>query len=101
VAFVKGQSGNPSGRPKLVEGQNMRELARAQTPAAIKTLADIMGNEELSEAARVSAANSLLDRAWGRPAQTLGDGDGNPLEWVDLIKAAQGRLAPLPLAIAP
>ncbi len=37
-------------------------------------LAGIMGADESPPAARVSAAQALLDRGWGRPEQTiLGD----------------------------
>jgi hypothetical protein len=47
------------------------ELARTHTPEAIETLAQIMANADASDSARVSAANSLLDRGWGKPPQTV------------------------------
>jgi len=65
--FVKGFSGNPGGRPTVAE--NIRELARQHTGDAIITLLEIAKNPKSSDAARVSAANSLLDRAWGKPHQ--------------------------------
>ena len=46
-------------------------LARSHTKTAIKTLVGIMNQAKASPAARVSAANSLLDRGWGKPAQSL------------------------------
>lgn len=58
---------------------DIRSLARAHTETAIKTLAAIMTKEDAPEAARVSAANSLLDRGWGKAAQPLTDEDGGPL----------------------
>ena len=67
--FEKGQSGNPGGRPKEVAG--VRELARQHTPDAVATLVAIMQNEDAPPAARVSAANSLLDRGYGRPNQAV------------------------------
>jgi hypothetical protein len=45
---------------------DLQEAAQAYTPAALKTLNEICVGGE-SEAARVAAANSLLDRGHGRP----------------------------------
>ena len=75
--FKKGQSGSPGGRPKTLEA--VRELAREHTPAAITALANICNNGR-SEMARVSAASTLLERAWGKPEQALtGDGESGSL----------------------
>ena len=65
--FKKGQSGNPGGRPKVVA--EVKELAKEHTVEAIQTLVSIMTNPKFAPAARVSAANALLDRGYGRPAQ--------------------------------
>jgi hypothetical protein len=65
--FKPGQSGNPGGRPRAAG--DIIELARQKTPEAIETLTDIMVNGR-QEAARVRAAEVLLDRAHGRPLQT-------------------------------
>ena len=73
--FKKGQSGNPGGRPKVVA--EVKELARAHTGEAIETLVSIMTNPKSAPAARVSAANALLDRGFGKPAQHI-TGDGGP-----------------------
>ena len=62
--FKKGQSGNPGGRPKVVA--EIRQLARERGPEAIAALVKVMTKGK-SEAARVAAANALLDRGWGRP----------------------------------
>lgn len=48
----------------------IRSLARSHTEAALKCLAGIMNKQDAPEAARVSAANSLLDRGWGKAPQT-------------------------------
>lgn len=65
--------GRPKGsKSKVTEAQKARisELARGYASLALKTLAEICAKSQ-SDAARVAAANSLLDRGYGRPAQTL------------------------------
>ena len=75
--FEKGQSGNPGGRPKVVA--EVRELARQRAPEAIAALVKVM-TEGKSEAARVAAANSLLDRGWGKPTLPIaGDDEAGPV----------------------
>ncbi len=49
----------------------IRSLARAHTETALRTLAAIMTKEDAPESARVSAAQALLDRGWGKPKQTV------------------------------
>jgi hypothetical protein len=50
---------------------DIRSLARAHTETAIKTLAGIMREKKAPPAARVAAANSLLDRGWGKAVQPV------------------------------
>ena len=47
---------------------DLRSLARAHTELSIQTLAGIARNST-SDQARVSAANALLDRGWGKALQ--------------------------------
>lgn len=88
--FVPGQSGNRSGRPKIIA--EMRELARRHTPDAIARLAaEMMGGD--CSAARIAAANALLDRAWGRPTQPLaGDESMDPIRVTDARDALLAHL---------
>jgi hypothetical protein len=67
--FQKGVSGNPGGRPKVLG--DVQELARQKSPEAITTLANIMNDAKAPSAARVAAANALLDRGYGKPTQPI------------------------------
>ena len=67
TTWAKGQSGNPGGRPRILEA--MRDIARESTTLAIETLRTIAADAEAPHAARVSAASALLDRGWGKPMQ--------------------------------
>ncbi len=69
--FLKGSCGNPGGKP---DQRHVRELAKKYTEDAIRTLAEIMLDDTKREAARVSAAEVLLDRGWGKPTQPLDHG---------------------------
>jgi hypothetical protein len=51
-------------------------LARRHSKAAVKVLAAIMNDEEGPATARVSAAQALLDRGWGKAAQVLAGEEG-------------------------
>jgi hypothetical protein len=53
----------------------IRSLARSHTRTAMNVLVGIMRSNDATPAARVSAANSILDRGWGKVAQPLQSGD--------------------------
>lgn len=63
----------------------IRSLARSHTESAINTLVGIMNQSEAPHAARVSAANSILDRGWGKAAQPIEGGD-SPVELIHKIE---------------
>jgi len=57
---------------------DIRSLARAQTVLAIRTLTGVCGSKAAPAAARVSAAQALLDRGWGKaPQPHTGEDDKN------------------------
>ena len=62
--------GRVAGTPNKATA-SLKALAGNYTAQALETLASIMNDVEQSAAARVSAANSLLDRAHGKPRQEL------------------------------
>ena len=65
--FRAGASGNLRGRPK--SDPVLREAARACTLEAVDTLVKIMRTGKPAD--QLTAANALLDRAWGRPTRAI------------------------------
>ena len=65
--FQKGQSGNPSGRPKLPE--ELRARVRTLSGPAVDVLERCLNDPDPH--VQLKAAAALLDRAWGRPAQDV------------------------------
>lgn len=72
--FLPGVSGNPSGRSRDLA--YIKELSKEHTESAVLALVDVMGNKEERGAARVAAANAILDRAYGKPVQAIAGADG-------------------------
>ena len=63
-------AGRPSGstnKSSPEQSQRLSELAKTYTEEALQTLVDVARNGR-TDAARVSAANALLDRGYGKPA---------------------------------
>ena len=57
----------------------IKSLARSHTRTALATLAGVMRSPKAPPAARVAAANSLLDRGWGKATQAIAGDEKNPL----------------------
>jgi hypothetical protein len=66
--FKPGVSGNPSGRANAFE--QVRALARQHSPEAFQTLVELMRLTD-EPIVRLRAAEQILDRAFGRPAQAV------------------------------
>jgi hypothetical protein len=54
----------------LPDTDDVRELARAATPQAIRALVEIVQDDDATDNARIAAATALLDRAHGKPHQS-------------------------------
>ena len=82
----------PGRRPLSATPKTLGELyayARELTPLALATLQEVMEHGR-SEAARVLAANSLMDRAWGKPITPVEHGGT-----VTIADGAREKLASL------
>jgi hypothetical protein len=64
----------------------IRSLARSHTRTAINVLVGVMRSKDATHAARVSAANAILDRGWGKAAQAVGSSDDGALELIHRIE---------------
>lgn len=78
-------AGRPSGalnKSTLEQSQKLSELAKAYTEDALMTLVDVARNGR-TDAARVAAANSLLDRGYGKPTSLQPE---DPNTWPTIIE---------------
>jgi hypothetical protein len=64
----------------------IRSMARSHTRTALNVLVGVMRSKDATAAARVSAANAILDRGWGKANQAIESGDGGGLELVHRIE---------------
>ncbi len=62
-------AGRPKGVPNRIT-QPLKELAAQYSPDAIQAIRRLMG-QSTNDAVRLAAARELLDRALGRPAQSV------------------------------
>ena len=64
----------------------IKSIARSHTRTAIRVLVGIMRSKDATPAARVSAANAILDRGWGKATQPLESSGDGALELVHRIE---------------
>jgi hypothetical protein len=88
-------------RATIEQKATLEELARSMTPMAMKVLEHVAQASE-SDAARVSAANSIIDRGYGKARQAVEHTgkDGGPIETVDLSETEAARRIAFTLAKA-
>ena len=120
--FVKGRSGNPGGRPKNPpefapntddpDGADRRTVgnlvveARKYSGLAVDTLVELTKNTH-TDSTRYAAATALLDRGYGRPAQSLDlhlSADAITKRLSDMtdaeLAALEARMITIPAALA-
>jgi hypothetical protein len=64
----------------------IKSLARSHTRTALNVLVGVMRSKDATAAAKVSAANAILDRGWGKAAQAIENGGDGPLELIHKIE---------------
>lgn len=94
--FKKGQSGNPGGRSPRVgpNGETVAQLARLHTQEAIDCLVEVVTGKANEPRDRISAANALLDRGWGKPRESVDldarvEGAGVPV--IQIVRVESGQ----------
>src|SRR5262245_37340459 len=95
TSWQKGQSGNPGGRPKVAA--EVKELARQHGPEAIETLIRLMRSK--NDGIAIRAAEALLARGYGRPAQESEVESKRPLTVI--ITDAPSPPTPAAASVAP
>lgn len=74
--FQPGQSGNPNGRPKT--DPRLKEMAQAKTEEAFAIVIECLQDEDRK--VRLKAAEMILDRGYGKPAQAFTGEGGGPIQ---------------------
>jgi hypothetical protein len=64
----------------------IRSLARSHTRTALNVLVGVVRSKDATATAKVSAANAILDRGWGKAAQAIEKGGDGPLELIHKIE---------------
>ncbi len=85
--FLPGVSGNPGGRPAVAA--EVAELAQSYGPEAIHKAVFLMRHSD-DERTQLAAAELILNRAYGKPAQAVTGADGRPLSLVNVV-LGEGR----------
>jgi hypothetical protein len=64
----------------------IQSLARSHTRTALNVLVGVMRSKDATATAKVSAANAILDRGWGKATQPVGNSDDGTLELIHRIE---------------
>lgn len=79
-------AGRKPGRVSKIK-RDLAEMAKDYGDGALSTLAQIMADTQQPASARVSAANALLDRGYGKPVQGVhvSDPSGGPVKLITRV----------------
>lgn len=64
----------------------IRSLARSHTKTALRVLVLIMRSHDATPAVRLSAANAVFDRGWGKAAQPIERGEDGAVETIRRVE---------------
>jgi hypothetical protein len=64
----------------------IRSLARSHSRTALNVLVGVMRSKDATAAARVAAANAILDRGWGKATQAIQNAENGALELIHRIE---------------
>ena len=99
--FPKGKSGNPNGRPRNPELPSIRDAIAAalSAPRGVRGDRTALDNVlerlvEMAEGGNVRAAEILMDRAFGRPLQSIAAEIEGPPPPLKIVIAAHGKDLP-------
>jgi hypothetical protein len=90
--FRPGQSGNPTGRPRNPKNAaEVRELAREKTGAMLEFLSRTALNPKVPINARITCAIEVVNRAYGKPQQSLDLNHGVQSALAQLLEEIDGK----------
>lgn len=88
--FQKGQSGNPSGRPKQTQEQkDALAMIKDLAPVAVEWLREVLTNEKTKPEIRLRAIEMVLDRAYGKPVAREMTVGNEPI--IELLRRIDGE----------
>jgi hypothetical protein len=94
-SWKPGQSGNPSGRPKGrqsdILARTAKQRAELYVDQAFNLLSKAVRDKDSPMAARVSAANAILDRAYGKAPQDVNVRGSVEYHIISLLKAIDNQ----------
>ena len=83
--FVKGESGNPNGRPKFSIVSIIREKLQSIPKGEKRTIAEKLIDEYI-EKADGPAIRDMIDRIDGKPRQYIEMNNEKDAEWVEIFR---------------
>lgn len=98
TTWAKGQSGNPGGRSPRVgpNGETVAQLCRGMTAELVERAKQIALSPMTENKDALAAIFGLLDRAWGKPKESVDldarvEGTGVPIIQIVRANDADGR----------